>query len=308
MRRHLRLVLFLVLAHTLVWSLAAHAYAAHASPESIPGFSERRATLDGAAVRYVESGQGGDAVVFVHGWACRLEFWRPQMIALAKTHRVLALDLPGMGGSDAPAGEYDLDRLAAGLAAVLDQAGVKRALLVGHSMGLSVAKRCMERHPGRVAGLFIVDGAFMDLPRDEARARAFRAMVADPALDADPAWSNFVVGFVTPMFSPATPEQARQDILRTMAGTPRHVARSAMLAFLSPGSWNASPEAVPARAVYARAQLGPREGQVRQALGQVFPGLRMEVWDGVGHFLMADDPARLSRAVADFAGETLPTR
>lgn len=299
MRHHLRL--FLALA--LFWSLAVPALAAQ--PGSLPGFTEHHATQGGAKVRYVDSGKGADAVVFVHGWACKLEFWRPQLLELARTRRVVALDLPGMGQSDAPVADYTQDRLAEGLAAVLDQAGVKRAVLVGHSMGLTVAKRYMERHPDRVAGLFIVDGAFVDRPRDEARASGFRAKVGDPALDADAAWKSFVAGFVAPMFSSATPEQARTEILATMAGTPRHVSRSAMLGYLSPGSWTDSPEAVPARAVYARALLGQREEQVRQALGRTFPGLRMELWDGVGHFIMVDAPERLSRAVEDFATEVL---
>lgn len=317
MRRFPRHTLRFVVALALCWSLAApvfvgQALAAPALPAQapIPGFAERQANLDdpkdGSKVRYVDSGQGEAAVVFVHGWACRLEFWRPQMLELAGKRRVVALDLPGMGGSDAPAVDYTQDRLAEGLAAVLDHAGVRRAVLVVHSMGLTVAKRYMERHPGRVAGLFIVDGAFVDLPRDEARAAGFRAKAGDPALDSDAAWRGFVAGFVAPMFSPATPRQAREDILATMAGTPRHVARSALLGYLSPGTWTASPESVPVLAVYSRPLLGQREQQVRQALGRAFPGLRLELWDGVGHFIMADAPERLSRAVADFATGLLP--
>jgi len=263
------------------------------------GFAE----LDGARIHYLNQGQGPDAVVFVHGWSCDASFWAAQMTAVSKTRRVVALDLIGFGESDAPEREYTQELLARSLGAVLDAAGIKRAVLVGHSMGLSVAKRYIDAHPERVAGLFIVDGVYMELPKNEARAQGLRTVLAKPENDTDAGWRRFVAGFVQPMFGAATPAPARQKILDAMQGTPRHAARGSMLHYLSPGSWNPALAELPTRAVYSEGMA--KNMGVRENLPQIFPRLEIEEWDGCGHFIMFDQATRLNQAIARFAGQTL---
>jgi len=274
------------------------ATAAHPAPPQ-----HKYAELDGARIHYLDQGQGPDAVVFSHGWSCDASFWRAQMAAVSKTQRVVALDLIGFGKSDAPEREYTQELLAQSLGAVLAAAGITRAVLVGHSMGLSVAKSYIDAHPERVAGLFIVDGVYMDLPKNEARAQGLRAVLAKPENDTDAGWRQFVAGFVQPMFAAATPPKARAKILAAMQGSPRHAARSSMLHYLAPGSWNPAPAELPTRAVYS---VGMAKGMgVRENLPKIFPLLEIEEWEGCGHFIMFDQATRLSQAIARFAGQTL---
>lgn len=256
-----------------------------------------------ARVHYVNQGSGPEAVVFIHGWGCDLTFWQAQTAALSQERRVLALDLLGFGKSDAPGVEYTQDLLAKSLAAVLDAAGVQRAVLVAHSMGLSVAKRYIDTHPDRVAGLFIVDGAYVNLPKDEAQVQVFREMLAKPETGTPKGWRHFVSGFVGPMLTPSTSIQAREKILSAMQGAPIHVAKSSMLHFMEPGGWSSATATVPVRAVYA---AGPSEGRdVRGYLSTVFPGMAYEEWDNTGHFIMFDQSERLSAAIALFAAQVL---
>src|SRR6266404_5911527 len=93
---------------------------------------------DGARVHYESYGKGKDAVVFIHGWTCDLSFWRGQAPVYQK-HRSLLIDLPGHGQSDKPEVSYTQERFARAVDAVMRDAGVDRAVLVGHSMGGPVA-------------------------------------------------------------------------------------------------------------------------------------------------------------------------
>src|SRR5215470_6980900 len=104
------------------------------------------ATIDGHRVAYRAAGRGGPALVFVHGWACDMTSWKYQVPAFAKTHRVIAIDLPGHGLSDKPDIAYSMDLFARAVDAVLAADGVRRAVLVGHSMGTMVVRQFYRLH------------------------------------------------------------------------------------------------------------------------------------------------------------------
>jgi pimeloyl-ACP methyl ester carboxylesterase len=99
------------------------------------------AKLDGARIHYKSYGKGNEALVLVHGWTCNLDNWRDQIPDLAKRNRVIALDLPGHGQSDKPEIKYTMDLFANAIDAVMRDAKVERAVIVGHSMGTPVARQ-----------------------------------------------------------------------------------------------------------------------------------------------------------------------
>jgi pyruvate dehydrogenase E2 component (dihydrolipoamide acetyltransferase) len=113
----------------------------------------------GRRIRYVVQGEGGDAVVMVHGFGGRLESWAANQSALADGRTVVALDLPGHGESSADVGTGSLDELATVVLACLDALGVDRAHLVGHSMGAALCLVLADREPNRVRSLALVGPA-----------------------------------------------------------------------------------------------------------------------------------------------------
>ncbi len=288
---------FLLLSLLLSLCVCGAALAAGDSPH------QASARMGDARIHYLHQGQGPDAVVFVHGWSCDASFWDAQMAALGAKRRVIALDLLGCGASSAPDAQYTQELLAQSLAAVMDAAKVRRAVLVGHSMGLSVAKRYIDAHPDRVAGLFIVDGAYIKLPDDQKQVDQFTAMLHTTENAPDAQWRAFVGQFVQPMLAPQTPPAARRKILSTMQGSPRQPAHNAFRHFLEPGAWSATPAPLPVRAVYA-ADLAKGLG-VRQYLATVFPNLDYTEWTRCGHFIMFDHPQRLNRDIETFAARVL---
>src|SRR5215471_12719565 len=135
----------------------------------------RFATFEGTRVHYQMGGKGDEALIFIHGWTCSSEFWRGQTSALGSVP-VIAVDLPGHGQSDKPQTDYTMAYFARSIDAVMRDAGVKRAVLVGHSMGTPIVRQFYRLYPDKTLGLVIVDGP-LRLPMSAAQAQAFFAQM-----------------------------------------------------------------------------------------------------------------------------------
>jgi pimeloyl-ACP methyl ester carboxylesterase len=118
---------------------------------------------DGTKIAYDSSG-GGPAVVLLHGSALSGALWRGlgYVDALAGGFRVLRVDLRGHGRSDKPydAGAYRMPLLTADVLAVLDDAGVEQAAVVGYSFGARVGFALAASAPGRVERLATLGGTY----------------------------------------------------------------------------------------------------------------------------------------------------
>src|SRR5215470_15309900 len=117
------------------------------------------AKLDAMRVHYQNYGEGKEAIVFIHGWSCNLTFWKANIPAFTEQSRVIAIDLPGHGESDKPQVTYSMDLFARAIDAVLQDAKVERATLVGHSMGTPVIRQFYRKYPAKTRALVIVDGS-----------------------------------------------------------------------------------------------------------------------------------------------------
>lgn len=94
----------------------------------------------------------GLPIVLIHGWSCSIEYWYPQINALADQYRVIAYDLRGHGRSTAGTRAFDTDVLADDLESVLEATldGKTQATLVGHSMGGMSLMAWADRHSDKV--------------------------------------------------------------------------------------------------------------------------------------------------------------
>ncbi|WP_019584698.1 alpha/beta fold hydrolase [Deinococcus apachensis] len=106
--------------------------------QPLPGGTVHRLTRPDGAVLHVESygPQDVPVLLFTHGWGLSRAEWFYAQRHLAGRYRLLLWDLPGLGQSSPPRDRnYDLERLAGHLKAVLDLAGGQRVVLCGHSIG-----------------------------------------------------------------------------------------------------------------------------------------------------------------------------
>src|SRR2546421_6790160 len=159
-QRHWTLLLFLALAFALVSTAPPMAKKSSAAEgESRYAKLDLGAGKDRARVHYKSYGKGREALVLIHGWTCNLNYWRDQIPDLEKRSRVIAVDLPGHGQSAKPQVAYTMDLFARAVEAVLRDAGVQRAVLVGHSMGTPIARQFYRNYPKKTLAIVIVDGA-----------------------------------------------------------------------------------------------------------------------------------------------------
>jgi pimeloyl-ACP methyl ester carboxylesterase len=252
----------------------------------------RFATLDGARVHYKSLGRGQEAVVLVHGWTCDLSFWRCQSAALAARGRVIAVDLPGHGRSEQASSPCSIELFARAVDAVLIDAGVDRAVLVGHSMGTPVVRQYYRRYPAKTLALVAVDGSFRPFTDDPATIERLRGTFRGP--DPEQAVARMVDG----MFAPSAPADLRAEVKAKMLATPHAVRLSAWDAMFDPAIWTEDAIGVPLLAVYAKSSLWSEgyEAFVRR----LCPDADYRVMEGTGHFLMLEKPEEFNAILLGF--------
>ncbi len=116
-------------------------------------------------------------LVLLHAFPLSSAMWRAQVHGLREDAHVVVPDFRGFGGAPVPDdAEPSLDRLADDVAAVMDAAGIERAVLGGLSMGGYVTMAFLRRHPQRVLGVVLAD---TKAGADPEPARANRRRIAD---------------------------------------------------------------------------------------------------------------------------------
>lgn len=248
-------------------------------------------SLDNIRTHYTDYGKGDVALVFVHGWNCDETVWKKQAATLAQKMRVITIDLPGHGQSDKPEIPYTMDLHAKAVDAVLQDARVKGAVLVGHSNGTPVVRQFYRHYPEKVRGLVIVDGALRPFG-DAAFMEKFIAPLR--GRDYEETTRRFVNGMTAPMKDSAARENARAMML----SGPQHVAVSEMEGLLDPALWQEDKIDVPVLMILAKQPSWTPEYQ--QFARSLIPKLDYRMWTGVSHFIMLDKPNEFNRAVREF--------
>ncbi|KAA0232021.1 alpha/beta hydrolase [bacterium] len=263
--------------------------------------------VDGERIHCIDQGSG-PAVVLIHGLGGSTFSWREAIPALAVDHRVLAVDLPGFGFSERmPVWPLSLEQHARRVARLMDELGIGRATVIGHSMGGSIAARLAAAFPTRVERLVLVAsvdpgaGSWMpgmlagrpalaagqialaipSLVRLAAK-RALRTAVADPSfLDA-----GTIRGYSEPLLLPGT----AACLSRLMQDS--RVDRPVDLAGLAVPTLVVSGELDPA--------IPPVVGE---EIANAVPGARHLVVPGVGHLVPEEQPAVFVDHLRQFLAE-----
>ena len=116
-------------------------------------------TVNGLRINYEVMGQG-ETVLLLHGWASSLQPYRRLMQQLSVKYRVIAVDFPGMGGSEEPKEPWDVDGFADFVLEFLQQFDIRRLSLVGHSYGGRVIIKLANRQlPFAIDKIVLVDSA-----------------------------------------------------------------------------------------------------------------------------------------------------
>ncbi len=268
------------------------------------GLTARFETIDGVPIRYVRAGQG-PPLVLVHGFGSSLYTWADVLPELARSHDVVALDLPGFGGSGLPKA-LSFEHLPGAVVGLMDRLGLERASLAGNSLGGATVAWIAATQPRRVERLVLIDAAgfqlnaserpllvrllalpgaslLQRLPLRRAIVRtALRQTFADPSRISDEDLDEYVAPALRPEVGEAALVLARYqgpgpDALRALLGRVR----------------------APTLVVWGREDRWiPLEHAER--FHQALPGSRLVVLDGAGHLPQEERPDALLRLLHEF--------
>jgi pimeloyl-ACP methyl ester carboxylesterase len=279
---------------TLIASLSVAALAAGElrAGGKLDDAPSRYAKIGDAKVHYKTLGEGKKAVVLVHGWSSDLTFWDKQLPPLAGKVRVVLIDLPGHGKSDRPKIEYTMDHFAKAVDAVLTDAGVEEAVVVGHSMGTPIARQYYRLYPKKTRGLIAVDGALSNAVEDIKMLEGFLKQFEGPN------FKETAAKFIDAMFMSETPPAVREHVKKVVESASQHVAVSAMKNMFDPAIWKDDKIDVPVLALMAPSKFWTEKYQ--KAVKALSPGMDYRTFEGTGHFLHMERPAPINDAILAF--------
>lgn len=246
------------------------------------------AKYDAGKVHYYDIGKNNKkALIFIHGWTCNADFWKDNYNAFPE-YRVIAIDLPGHGQSDKPRTDYTMEYFAKSVDAVMKDAKIDRAVLVGHSMGTPVIRQFYRLYPKKTLGLVIVDGALKPFAPKEQMDKFFEPLLNDYTSNAP----RFIDGMLSP-----TRADLKPSIRATMISAPDYVAVSAMKGMLDESIWTNDKITLPALAIMAENPWPKDNAEIYKVIAL---GIDYQQWTGVSHFLMMERPKEFNNAVRSF--------
>lgn len=250
----------------------------------------------GTTLRCAGSGAAdGEPVLFLHGYSDHWLSWSPILPRLPRRFRAIAVDLRGHGGSERPAGGYGIESLAADAAAVLDELGLARAHVVGHSLGSLVAQRLAVAHPERVARLVLVASA--SSLADEPAARELTDAVRRLP---DPVPRAFVAQFQADSMRRPVPAGLVEALVDEGCRMPARVWRAIADALDDfDGRADLPRIAAATRLVWGECDAFFGRAHQDQLLAGI-PGAELKVYTGTGHAPHWEEPERFARELTAF--------
>jgi pimeloyl-ACP methyl ester carboxylesterase len=272
-------------------------------------WQEHRREIDvvGTRVNYVEKGDGPPAV-FVHGLSGAWQNWLENIPHFARTHRAVALDLPGFGASPMPRWDISIPAYGRFVRDFCEKLGIDRCSLIGNSMGGFIATEVAITDPDRVDELVLVSAAgitwaqarrepaellgrmgraaapvalkfqMSGIRRRRMRRMAFQGVFHDPnALRREMLWENFVPALRSPGYLDAMTTLVGYDI--------RHRLEEIEVPTLIVWGRNDRVVPVPAALSYKK---------------RIGDNAELVIFDRCGHVPQIERPVRFNRVVEEF--------
>lgn len=265
---------------------------------------------NGIRIHYLDSGPAAaPAVLLVHGFGDNSFSWDGWTKALAPAYRVIAVDLPGHGLTEAPA---DFVAAADRYADVLDELraklGIETWAVAGNSLGGSVAWQSALRHPERVSALILVDaGGWPSKAIDEDPPLAFRLMryklgrAFIASIDNRPL---IIEGLTRNVVDDKV---LTKDFIQRWADLQRLPGHRTILMSLNPGSAAASAERLASIKVPTLILWGKQDPLLDVSDAEKFkaaiPQAKLIVYPGVGHLPQWEQPDRTGQDAAKFLAQ-----
>ncbi len=273
-------------------------------------------TLPGGDVQVTDSGapssaNAGAPIVLIHCFGCSLNWWDGMMPLLTQNHRVVRIDLLGHGGSAKPKSGYSIEDQARLVAGALDRLGVQGAVVVGHSLGGSVAVSLAQQASELVDRVAIIDQA----PDSSYGDLDFLAKLTAAPVIGEALWrvkfGSLIKQGYKQAFAPGydiesgftNPDQVVEDN-KAMTFTSYTDTIDAEKAFTDaiPLDQRMRTAAVPLMVIFGSEDQIYDVGPALAAYKAV-PGARVAEVDGAGHSPNVEKPEETARLVLEFAAD-----
>jgi pimeloyl-ACP methyl ester carboxylesterase len=243
--------------------------------------------IKGIRTRWRQAGDGPPVLV-LHGWGAKIEAVDPIIRGLASQLTVTAVDLPGFGETALPPVPWGVAQYADWTRELMDELGLERPSIVGHSNGGRIAIHLASHHPERVDRLILVDSAGI---RPRRGLRYYRRVALAK-----------------------TAKHAARFL-----GPPGRALRKRVLARTASSDYANAGPLRPTFVKLVNEDLTPLLGQIRastlliwgdlddttplsdgQTMERLIPDAGLVVLKGAGHFSYLDQPQRFGRVAAHF--------
>ena len=252
-------------------------------------------------LQYVEQGDpAGIPVLLLHGVTDSWHSFEPVLPYLPKSIHAFALTQRGHGDASHPVAGYRFDDFAADLAAFMDTLHLGAAVIAGHSMSSSIARRFALDYPERALGLVLM-GSFADLRGNPAVRDLWDSAIS---ILTDPVDPDFVREFQESTLAQPVPPAFLETVVQESLKVPARVWRATFEGFLQDDfSSEVQKIKAPTLVVWGdQDAFCPRSDQ--DTLVRAIAGSQLVVYPGAGHALHWEQPERFAADLVAFA-ETL---
>jgi pimeloyl-ACP methyl ester carboxylesterase len=253
------------------------------------------ATVNGIKINYKSEGQG-DPLVMIMGFGAPMSGWSSQVPFFKKHFRVVIYDNRGAGKSDKPAGAYTTRMLADDAVKLMDNMGIKKARIMGASMGGMIAQELALNYPEKVLKLVLActyaykgegsgdsseQAALLGLPPQ-------KMQVAMARLACNKPFTRFIMGNMAVIMSLFTGEAARVGIEGQAAACTSHNTLERLPNIKAP----------------TMVIVGTKDRIINPASSEVIaakiPGARLVKIEGGSHMFMMEHKAEFNQKVMEF--------
>ncbi|HEU4768945.1 MAG TPA: alpha/beta hydrolase [Pyrinomonadaceae bacterium] len=245
---------------------------------------------DGVPIHYAVQGKGETSLVFIHCWGCDRHLWDNQVATFSKTYRVVTIDLPGHGESGQQRKKWSVEEYGEDVKRVVTKLDLKRVVLVGSSMGGSVALEAARRMPERVVAIVPVDT--LQNVEDKMPREQLDSIVKQLRAD----FKGTLTGLLNQyLFSPSTPVAVKNRVINEATSRPLESSLAILEAVMVYDQVQGlSAVKVPIRAI--NSDLHPTKLETNRKYA---PQFEVTIIKGVGHYPMLEDPARFNAMLTD---------
>jgi pimeloyl-ACP methyl ester carboxylesterase len=262
-----------------------------AEPASLVAGPGTVAASDGVSIAYTVSGAGSPALVFIHGWMCDQTFWAAQVEEFSTSNTVITIDLPGHGLSGMDRDGWSMMAYGEDVQTVVEKLDLHNVVLVGHSMGGPLVLEAAGLMPDRVIGVVGVDSLHdAEAKYDPEQIKGYFA-----AYEAD--FVGTCGQMVASMFQENADPALAERVIKEMCDGSPEISLALLRQFIE---YEMGPvlAAVDVPVRYVNAPTYPTNVEVNRTYQPDFDGVIM---DGVGHFLMMENPGEFN----ELLGQTI---